>query len=360
MIKSYFFFLIFLLIAKGAQAEKICLVLSVQNDEDVIEDCLERVKQTIDFALICDFGSNDQTKEKIHTFCKTNSFPYKIIYPARLDLLNLDSPRESEAEEELFKRRDPTQSQQEEGTDRFVKAEKPNQNSQTLTTCSLSRNDKIAGAQNFLQNLNIDLYTTYLLFLNADAICEIGESFSKKDLKKDAYWVLEESDDFSHFSWNPNFFKAAIQWDIIEPYFEERLQNFSINKNSHESYQQTNATRKIKELLQTIKTDPYNQNLILKIASFHKYLKQYDQAIHYYEKCARKLGFTNQIWFAKYMLGECFEAINDGQNSLYWYLEAYHTQNKRVEPLRKLSKYHFIPISGAYDFKENHKLEINL
>ena len=49
---------------------KICLNMIVKNEEPVIERCLATVKPYIDYWVIVDTGSTDNTMEKIRNFMK--------------------------------------------------------------------------------------------------------------------------------------------------------------------------------------------------------------------------------------------------------------------------------------------------
>ncbi|MDD6910576.1 glycosyltransferase [Actinobacillus minor] len=46
-------------------AKTLCLVMIVRNEEKVIERCLNRVKDHIDYWVIVDTGSDDKTPDLI-------------------------------------------------------------------------------------------------------------------------------------------------------------------------------------------------------------------------------------------------------------------------------------------------------
>src|SRR5476651_1672927 len=51
-----------------AKKKTICLNMIVKNESQVIEKCLASVKPLIDYWVIVDTGSDDDTKEKIKAF----------------------------------------------------------------------------------------------------------------------------------------------------------------------------------------------------------------------------------------------------------------------------------------------------
>ena len=64
----YLFFILFLQIAQADTKPKICLNMIVKNEEPVIERCLATVKPHIDYWVIVDTGSSDNTIKKIKEF----------------------------------------------------------------------------------------------------------------------------------------------------------------------------------------------------------------------------------------------------------------------------------------------------
>jgi hypothetical protein len=283
--RAHFFFLLFCgmffqikCLDAQNKGQKICLAMATRDDEAVIGDCLRSVQEIIDCVVICDLGSQDRTRLIVESYLKERGIPGAIV-------------------------------------------------------CEKS---VIGVATKIVKSFGWDLSQTYLLILRPDAICEIHKDFSKANLKKDAYLVLEPSEDLSHFRYKPNFLRASINWAVVEPYVKEPLKTFCWNVNPNEGYQSNRVNKKMRELLNYLKSDPEDTNSLLTLAGFYKKLRCYDQAVQFYQKCAVKDGNSHEVWFARYMLGQCLELQGDVKNSLHWYLEAYRIQPDRPEPLHRL------------------------
>ena len=57
---------------------KICLVMIVKNESHVIHDTLTHLLPYIDYCVISDTGSTDNTKEIIYDFCQQNQLPLSL------------------------------------------------------------------------------------------------------------------------------------------------------------------------------------------------------------------------------------------------------------------------------------------
>ena len=60
-------------------APTICLTMIVKNESHVIRRCLDSVKRLIDYVLIVDTGSDDNTTEVINGWLSENSMPGEVI-----------------------------------------------------------------------------------------------------------------------------------------------------------------------------------------------------------------------------------------------------------------------------------------
>ena len=59
-------------------SEKICLNMIVKNEADIIERALSSALEFIDFCVICDTGSDDETITIIMDFCNKNKIPIEL------------------------------------------------------------------------------------------------------------------------------------------------------------------------------------------------------------------------------------------------------------------------------------------
>ncbi|HEV7738588.1 MAG TPA: tetratricopeptide repeat protein [Chlamydiales bacterium] len=261
-------------------------MITTFNDEEVIGECLQSVKEIVDCVIICDRGSNDRTRIILENFFRDEGIP-GAIYDMRSSLVNVDV------------------------------------------------------ATRIVKSLGWDVTQTFLLVLRPDAICEIGKDFSKAGLQRDAYLLLESSEDGSHYYYKPNFLRASIPWAVIKPYVSEHLKTFSWRVNSHEAYQSKRILNKIKELEATNPdlsglSDLADLSYWLTLGGLYRRIKSYEKAISCYQKCAVLEERSDKVWYARYMLAQCLDIQGDAKNALQWYLEAYRLRPERMEPIEGL------------------------
>lgn len=96
----------------------------------------------------------------------------------------------------------------------------------------------------------------------------------------------------------------------------------------------------IQALLERLKKDPENVEAIFHLAETYYYSKQYSEAISWHKKLLKTGKNSEQTWNSKCQLGECYEAIDDWSEALYWYLEAHQMNPGRHEPLLKIATYY--------------------
>ncbi len=290
--------IVLLLFTACAYSANICLSLIVKNDEAFIESCLESVKDVIDSISVCDAGSTDKTIKCIEEFMLRTGIPGKI---ERHQWRNWGHNR-------------------------------------TLA---------VRAAIDMLQEKGFTLSDTYLLILDADKTLRSEESFDKKGLKKDAYLLLEKSSNLSCYNYNLNLLRASIPWKSSGvaheywssdgPYQCEKLKALKIED-------QGNNYKKVKEDVEAMKLElrkePDNERYMFYLAQSLKSLKLFDDAIPWYMKRIQYKGDIEEVWFSKYMLGECYKELGNWESAIFWYLEAYQCNPDRTDSLLNIATYY--------------------
>ena len=132
-----------------------------------------------------------------------------------------------------------------------------------------------------------------------------------------------------------------IEKEVSQPTLE-------IDSRNDGCYKTDKYERDIELLKQVIKDDPNNEDCMFNLAQSHMYMKQYDEAIRWYKNRIKKGGWNEEVWYAKMMIGECYEEMGFWDYALHWYLEAYQYRPNRAEPFQK--------ISSHYRFHNQHEL----
>jgi len=76
------------------------------------------------------------------------------------------------------------------------------------------------------------------------------------------------------------------------------------------------------------------------LANSYMCLKQYEDAIRWYKERIAKGGWIEEIWYSKYMIGDCYAEMNQWDQALSHYLEAYQLNPERAETLQQISKHY--------------------
>ena len=279
---------------------KICLCMVVKDDEKSIERCLNSVKGIIDYASFCDVGSTDGTVQIIEDFLSDNGIEGKV---------------------------------------------------HTHKWRNFSHNHTLAinSAQKTLKESGFNLTNTYLLILEPDMILNASADFQKNHVNKDAYSLIEHSGLLSYSHYKPHLLKASLPWEnngIVSDswscnskYQLEKIQTLSIDEIPDNTSRIGKLNQNIEVLQQTLKESPDDPQTLFYLAQSHKNLKNFEEAIRWYQARLKKEG-KEEIWFSTYMLGECYEELQQWDKALFWYLEAHQYDPDRPDPIKKVASHY--------------------
>lgn len=276
---------------------KICLTMIVKNEAKIIERCLNSVNA--DCISICDTGSSDNTVELIEKFMKEKGIPGRIY---RHDWKNF-------------------------GHNRTLSAE---------------------AAQRTLKELGFSLQNTYLLFLDADMMLEVSPEFSKDSLKEDCYSIAQKNASQSYY--NTRLVRASLPWKCIgvtheywscqQPCRQSILDTLTIDDRNDGGCKSDKFERDIRLLTEGLEKEPDNERYMFYLAQSHRCLGNYDDAIKWYKARIEKGGWNEEVWYSKFMIGQCYEEMGEWDQALLVYLDAYQFNQKRAEPLQQISTYY--------------------
>jgi glycosyltransferase involved in cell wall biosynthesis len=294
------FLIILLWLPCTLQAEpKICLTMIVKNEEAIIVRCLNAVKDIVDCIAICDTGSTDRTVSLIETFMQENKIPGRVYHHHWQNF----------------------------GHNRTLSAQ---------------------AAQEVLKELGYNLKETYLLMLDADMLLEIQPTFQRSELKEDAYLILQKSNWISYY--NLRLLRASLPWKSIgvtheywgceRPFNRCQISTLTINDKEDGGCKADKHERDLKLLEQGLQCEPNNERYMFYYAQTLKNLQRYKEAITWFENHIAHSNWQEEIWYSKYMIGECYEALDNWNQTLSYYLEAYESNPVRAETLYKIAHHY--------------------
>lgn len=294
------FLVCFCLIAtfsKIESAPKICLSLTVENEPELTIRCINSLKEIIDCVAISDFSPHTHSVKTIENFIQKNGILGKV-----------------------FKTK--------------------NQSDSSLHTLALQN------AQQLVKNLGFSLNETYLLTMDDHSTLKIEREFTKSALTEDGYLLLEQTPYLSYF--NLHLLKASLKWE------NERKTDYRWTtahttdfpklpglKIEAEKDSDTNFLEEKKELiLNELDQNPNDSFHLLILANIYKKLNLLSEAIDSFSRLMELTNKKEENWFSKYMLGVCYEQLNEWDQALFWYLEAFQTNPNYVAPLQKIVTYY--------------------
>lgn len=261
----------------------ICLNMIVKNEASVILDCLESVKDLIDFWVISDTGSTDGTQKLIQQFFNDKNIPGVLL-------------------EQPWK--------------------------------------------NFEYNRNLSLNNAidkgdYCLFIDADdkLIIENKEIF-KKNLNSDAYYIKIKHGNLEFF--RPQLVKNAIsyKWEgVLHEYINlppcrvEYLEGIYI-KTSYNGARSKNPNKFLddaKVLEEAILSDPNNQRYHFYLGQSYKDCGQIDASIKAYKEVLPLKGYIQEKYISCINIGRLLSAKNLKEEALYYFLKSTQYDKNRIE-----------------------------
>lgn len=279
----------------------VCLSMIVKNEAPIIERCLKSVAPFVDCISICDTGSTDGTIVCIEEFLKNNHILGKI---ERHEWNNFGS----------------------------------------------NRTRALDAAKKTLEDLEFHLETSYILVLDADMVCcNIG--FKKEELEADAY-AIEECCQALNSS-RVHLLRASLPWKcegaVNEkwrcqlPFKKKILKTITIENRDDSSCK----VGKVERDVQLALSDVENPAAVFHLGQIYKLMENNEEAIKWYLKRI-DMGSTpekhecldEELWYAKYMVGLCYEKINEWEKAHHFYLDAFQTNPGRAEPLLQLAHHY--------------------
>lgn len=291
------FFLVYSEAAElSPKKKKICLNMIVKNESQVIEKCLTSVKPLIDYWVIVDTGSDDDTKEKVKNIMKG--------IPGELH-------------------------------------ERP------WVNFAHNRNEALSFAKN---------KGDYVLLIDADEVLQFSENFSLPVLDKDVYFIIVRQIGTAdakrngllnnHLNWNWSLEKHETV-TCPEAKSMEVLKGVINLCNTHPGgasgrSQQSEITKYLndaKDLEELLKKEPYNSRYAYYLGISYAAAEKYELAKKSFEKrISMPSADVQETYMALYHLGLMQEKLNEWDDALKTFFKAYEFRPIRAEPLFQCAK----------------------
>lgn len=267
----------------------ITLNMIVKNEGNVIIPLLQSVKSLIDYWVIVDTGSTDNTKEVIKSFFDECGIPGEIH----------DRP---------------------------------------WVNFGHNRTEGIRLAES---------KGDYLLCLDADMIL-VNKGFDKSMLTHDAYAVVQKTPCLQYS--NLRLLKTSKRWQSVgvtheyydcgEYHTRKNLDVLLINDIGNGGCKSDKFARDIKLLRKGLIDEPKNERYMFYLAQSYKDIGEYKKAIKWYRKRIAAGGWDEERWYAMYQILICKVALKRPfPETLAACIEAYSARQTRIEPIVTFMQY---------------------
>ncbi|MBI1840228.1 MAG: glycosyltransferase [Verrucomicrobia bacterium] len=266
---------------------RLCLVMIVRNEANVIARCLDSVAPLIDCWVICDTGSDDATKDIIRERLKD--------IPGELH----DVP---------------------------------------WVNFGHNRSDSLARARG---------KGTHLLMLNADETIHIHSDFPPEIPYDGCLLRYTGKLDYSL----PLLLRSDVLWHFVgvtheylscsEPATYGRLECCSITHHFDGGMRGDKFGRDIRLLTQALKEDPENRRSMFYLAQSYRDIGMGFQALQWYERRAAVADGSEEAWYSQYQAAKIRqESAQSWAGVLDAYLKAYQMRPGRLEPLWHVARHY--------------------
>ena len=284
---------------------KIVLLMIVKNEEKIIERCLDSVHSIIDYILISDTGSTDQTISIINEYIQKKNLKGALFHDEWKNFGHNRTKNACQAREWLL---------------------------------------------NNLNNLNndIELSNTYFFTIDADMIVKIDSSFSKNQLRNHPSFEIQQGN--SHINYyNLRFFRADLNYSSIgatheywgcDNVFPTILSTVMIDDRGDGGSKSDKFSRDIKLLLKGLEEEPNNERYMFYLAESYRNSGDVENALEWYQKRILAKGFLEEVYISHQKRGELWLSVNQPEKAMMEWLKAYECIPERSETLFRVIQYY--------------------
>ncbi len=268
----------------------------VKNESHIILETLSSVSHYLDYWVICDTGSTDNTPELIETFFKKKGIAGELH---RVEWKNFGYNR-TQVFQYAFKKAD--------------------------YMWVIDADDYLVGALD-IGNLSADSYRLkYVL----GAITYYRDQIFKANLEWEYRGVLHE--------YHCCRSKAPHSCAMIEGDYFIQARTLGARSKQDPKVKYLADARILEHALFEEKDSGLVARYLFYLAQSYRDAEEYEKAIHWYQKRVEAGGWVEEVWYSKYQMGRLFELIGKIEKAKQAYLDAFEYRPLRAESLYSLGK----------------------
>jgi hypothetical protein len=272
----------------------------VKNESKIIKRCFESLKSIVDYIVITDTGSTDDTVQIMNEYLIENNVDGKIFY-------------------------------------------EPWQN------FGYNRTNSILNAKKYFKEKQIDTENIFILLVDADMIVEILDTSFKNTLHLNDHYLVEQyNPGISYYNTRIMCLNRQINCrGVTHEYYDidtdkrGTLKSIRINDIGDGGAKNDKFERDIRLLHKGIDDEPRNERYYFYLAESYKNSGKQDESIIFYKKRIEFGGWFEEIYMSHLRLGNIYESKDDWKNAFYHYFEGWNvSRNERGESLYQIINYY--------------------
>jgi hypothetical protein len=272
----------------------------VKNESRIIKRCFDSLRTIVDYIVITDTGSVDNTVEIMNNYLLENNIEGEIY-------------------------------------------------TEPWKNFGYNRTNSILNAKKYFKEREIDTNNIFILLVDADMIVEILDTSFKNSLHNfDHYLVEQYNPSISYYNTriirlNKEIKCVGVTHEYYDINSQSKTKNISIKINDIGDGGSKNDKfeRDIKLLINGIDEEPQNVRYHFYLAESYKNCGKEDEAIYFYKKRIEFGGWFEEIYMSHLRLGDIYKNKNDWKNALYHYLQGLtESNNERGESLYEIASYY--------------------
>jgi tetratricopeptide (TPR) repeat protein len=283
--------------ASAHNHNKLILMLMIKNESRIIERCILHAIHYVDAVCILDTGSTDNTTDVCKTVLEKTGKPFKIV-------------------EDPFKNF---------GYNRTVSFRK---------------------TQEFCQELGWDKDKTYALAVDADMNLVVNATFKDFQLTATGYTMIQANGHLKYH--NTRFMRISANWKCVGSTHEywdlgntEKVpyEVMYIDDKNDGGCKSDKFERDLRLLSEEVAENPRNDRAHYYLGQSLKDLGRFEEAIEMFKKRIELGGWVEEVHYAYYQIGKCYDHMNKPNDMEYWMNKAFDFYPRKAEPLYHLTRY---------------------
>jgi len=276
------------------------LIMIVKNESSIIKRCLDSIKKHIDYIVISDTGSSDNTIEIIENYLIDNNIRGNIY-------------------------------------------------NDEWKNFGHNRTNSVLNGQKWLDEQKIDREKNYFITIDADMILDFKDSFRKENLTENECWTLCQVNSYIKY-YNTRLFRSDLPfkcigvtheyWVCDTKHKDGKFEDIIIDDRGDGGCKSDKFERDIKLLTRGLEDDPGNYRYYFYLAQSYGDIGDVENSIKWYKERVNSGGWFEEIFISYKRIGELYMTKGEHEKALYYWGLGYECIPYRSETLYKICNYY--------------------